>query len=119
MTKTNLKFAGIGSRETPEEILEIMENISEDFCKIGFILRSGGAKGADQSFERGCNRVNGNKEIFYAKDATDQSIKLAQKYTKNIIGNMRKYVQRLLGRNMQIINGINLNDPVEFVVCYT
>ena len=40
-------YAGIGSRETPTEILNIFENIGFYLAKNNFILRSGHAGGAD------------------------------------------------------------------------
>ena len=46
-------FAGIGSRETPPEIQTLMAQITEELCSQGYILRSGGAKGADTAFQTG------------------------------------------------------------------
>jgi hypothetical protein len=57
-------FAGIGSRETPIDVLDIMQKLSIVFAKKGWILRSGHAPGADQAFEKGCDKVNGPKEIY-------------------------------------------------------
>lgn len=53
-------YTGIGSRETPPEIQEIMTNYARKLDKLGFILRSGGAMGADTAFEKGST----NKEIY-------------------------------------------------------
>jgi hypothetical protein len=110
-------FAGIGSRKTPNHILEIMEQISEKFTSKEYTLRSGGALGADQAFERGSSL----KEIFLAKDATQESIDLALEYHPNpgALRNMGKYAVGLAGRNMQIVLGLNLDKPVEFIICYT
>lgn len=57
-------YAGIGSRETPEEALAFMRLIGQEFGSNGWILRSGAAKGADSAFESGCDSVRGAKEIF-------------------------------------------------------
>lgn len=46
-------YTGVGSRETPSDIIELMEKIGLALAKQGWTLRSGGAKGADQAFERG------------------------------------------------------------------
>ena len=40
-------FTGIGSRETPQKILEIMRKVSKKMVLSGWTLRSGGADGAD------------------------------------------------------------------------
>ena len=57
-------YAGIGSRETPTEILKLFEKVGYFLAKKNFILRSGHAPGADISFERGADKANGKKEIF-------------------------------------------------------
>ncbi|NYZ25158.1 hypothetical protein HND93_36125, partial [Azospirillum sp. ROY-1-1-2] len=59
-----MHYAGIGSRETPPAVLEVMAAVGERLAQLGWVLRSGGAVGADQAFERGCDRVGGRKEIF-------------------------------------------------------
>jgi hypothetical protein len=116
-----MKYAGIGSRETPEHICEEMKDISFRLSKCGFILRSGGAKGADSSFEYGCDKAKGKKQIFLSEHATKESINLALKYHPNPKALKRKgnFVLGLMGRNMQIISGLNLDDNVDFVVCWT
>lgn len=57
-------YTGIGSRETPEQVLAIMAKIGRYLAEKGWVLRSGGAEGADSSFEAGCDGVNGLKEIY-------------------------------------------------------
>lgn len=49
-------YTGIGSRNTPEDILEIMSDLAFIFHKKGWTLRSGGADGADLAFEEGVKR---------------------------------------------------------------
>ncbi len=44
-------YTGIGSRETPIEILEIFKNIGKYLGEIGYTLRSGGTDGADNYYE--------------------------------------------------------------------
>lgn len=46
-------YTGVGSRETPANILKLMERIGYALASQGWTLRSGGALGADQAFERG------------------------------------------------------------------
>lgn len=52
------KVATIGSRSTPGPILTLMENIGAYLVSNGYIISTGNAKGADQAFARGANRVN-------------------------------------------------------------
>ena len=72
----NFIYAGIGSRKTPIKILKEMTKIANFLNKKGYILRSGGAIGADKAFENG----SGNKkEIFYAKDANKECLEIAKR----------------------------------------
>ena len=59
----SLIYTGIGSRETPQAVLEVMFNIAMDLAP-NWLLRSGHADGADQAFERGCIQGNGQMEIY-------------------------------------------------------
>lgn len=58
-------YTGIGSRETPPEILAEMIKIGDALRAKGFILRSGGAPGADTAFETGCDlHYDQKKEVY-------------------------------------------------------
>ncbi len=46
-------YTGVGSRDTPPEILTMMMLIGFKMAESGYILRSGGAKGADSYFYYG------------------------------------------------------------------
>lgn len=46
-------LTGIGSRETPKDVLEIMRLWAAVTYSMGFGWRSGGADGADEAFEKG------------------------------------------------------------------
>lgn len=63
-TRATRTYAGIGSRNTPVHIQTKMEDLAEALVAHGYILRSGGAAGADSAFERGCDRAQGTKQIF-------------------------------------------------------
>ena len=49
-------YTGIGSRNPPEEILHLMRKLGEVLCDLGWVLRSGGAEGADTAFHEGAMR---------------------------------------------------------------
>ena len=57
-------YTGVGSRNTPQNILDLMVLIGEYLAEKGYTLRSGGAAGADKAFEAGCDNANGNKLIY-------------------------------------------------------
>lgn len=107
-------YAGIGSRQTPEDVLVRMTKMAEWLSGKNFILRSGGAIGADRAFEGGAKK----KEVFFADAATKESIQLASKFHP-AWDRCNNYIKKLHGRNAMIILGESLNSPVAFVVCWT
>lgn len=123
-------FAGVGSRETPPEIIEQMETIAELCCKLGYTLNSGGADGADSAFERVYDRLGGPMNIFlpwpkFNGNASKYQRPKPQAYEIAATVHpawqyMRKDTFRhLIARNMHQILGWSLTDPVDFVVCFT
>ncbi len=122
-----LYFAGIGSRETPDRVLILMEEFAQEAARLDLILRSGGAPGADQAFERGCDRHPGDKEIFIPwkgfenrtghlplPEAGDLAARVHPYYR-----NMKRPSKLLVSRNMHQIQGIDLLTPCDFVLCWT
>ncbi len=112
MTKA---YTGIGSRETPGKILTIMENLAMALKTQGWTLRSGGAKGADSAFERG---AGSSKQIFYASDATQAAMEIAQK-SHPAWHRCSEYARKLHARNAFQVLGSDLKTPSRFVVCWT
>ena len=51
-------YAGVGSRQTPPEILETMADIAQTLGDAGTALSTGGAHGADKAFETGALRTH-------------------------------------------------------------
>jgi hypothetical protein len=60
-------MTGIGSRDTPRDVLDTMTNLMYELHKDGWILRSGGASGADDAFEKGILNYTGKIEEDYAE----------------------------------------------------
>ena len=120
-------YAGIGSRKTPLYMLGHLEYLGLEMADRGYILRSGGAQGSDQAFERGCDRVNEDlKEIFFPKDAKHPDAAWAFEEVKKHIPegypkleDMKPFVQLILARNMMQILGRHGDSPSEFVICWT
>ena len=57
-------YTGIGSQKTPLNIMGVMRGIGQYMASEGWTLRSGGASGADISFEEGSDLALGKKEIY-------------------------------------------------------
>lgn len=49
-------YTGIGSRQTPTDVLDLMHDVAYALAKDGWILRSGAAGGADTAFENGARQ---------------------------------------------------------------
>lgn len=112
-----MRYAGIGARTTPPAMLDWMTQMAAVLCSRGYLLRSGGAKGADRAFERSHPNPL-TKSIFRADDATPEAYDLAAKYHP-AWERCDQYAQALHARNGMILLGQYLNDPVDFVVCWT
>ncbi len=124
----NVCYSGIGSRKTPDNILEMMKEIAKNLAKEGYILRSGGAEGADSAFEKGCDEVGGKKEIYLPwknfngnssslYNISKEAFELAKKF--HPAWSYLKYGAKCLhSRNGYQILGLDLITPVALVVCY-
>jgi hypothetical protein len=122
-------YAGIGSRETPQEVCNLFETLGEWLARHGYILRSGHAQGADQAFERGCDRAGGQKEIYLpwkGFEGSNSTFVLANQQAYTIAeqfhpywANLSEGAKKLQARNSHQVLGENLNTPSAFVVCST
>ena len=122
-------YAGIGARETPGEICLIMTQIARWLAEESWVLRSGGAVGADIAFEQGCDLANGNKEIFLPQKAYNKHTsilytppKSAYDLIDTLWGDLlhrSQLVRSLFARNCQQILGADLNSPCNLVICWT
>lgn len=129
----SLIYAGIGSRETPQDVLEVMYNIAVDLAP-NWILRSGHAAGADMAFEQGCIAGNGAKEIYLpwhgfngAPNNHPQYIR--PKATQELADFSAQFhpawdkcsdpVKLMHMRNAYQILGADGESPVDLVICWT
>ena len=120
-------YAGIGSRETPPEIMQIMTDAARILSDLGYCLRSGGAPGADSAFEAGAT----HKQIFLPwKNFNNNPSPLFTPALKAYrIAELHHpawlkcgfAAKKLHARNSHQILGpsSDLDDPVEFVLCWT
>lgn len=110
-------YTGIGSRSTPIAELEIITRIAYFLETNGFILRSGGAEGADQAFEKGVSRPD-MKRILRPKHSTAEAEEIASQIHP-MWSACNEYARKLHGRNVQLILGEDLKSPSEFVLAWT
>ena len=60
-------YTGVGSRETPQEVLSLMREYSRIMALLGWSFRSGGANGADTAFYDGWYDASEEGEITYGE----------------------------------------------------
>lgn len=121
-------YAGIGSQETPEDICYFFTNFAAYAENHGWLLRSGGANGADTAFENGVKHPI-NKDIFLPwgafngnKSMLIKPSPLAFEMASRIHPNWEacsEGTKKLHARNIHQVLGSTLNDPVRFVICWT
>jgi alkylated DNA repair dioxygenase AlkB len=116
-----MTYAGIGSRETPKEVMDQMTELAKELESRGYTLRSGGAQGADTAFEKG---VTSKKEIFPgAQKSGEREMKIAREIhpNPNALDNSKnpQFVWNLMARNTNQVFGKNLDTPVDFVIAWT
>lgn len=130
---TEMLYAGIGSRQTPLDVLDAMKYVGGHLANEGWLLRSGHAMGADQAFETGAKEQNGKLEIFlpwdgynggYVKDG--YIVPHFQEKLLNIAAMhhprwqyLSNGAKRLHARNVCQILGVNCDNPVTLVICWT
>lgn len=122
-------YSGIGSRNTPEPILEQMEALGRELAGFGYTLYSGGADGADSAFEKGCDQVLGSKQIFLPWKGFNNNYskyfiqpKEAEEIAKSIHPAWKACsygARKLHSRNVQQVLGYDLKTPTSFVICWT
>ena len=107
-------YTGIGSRQTPKDILMLMTTIARKLAALGWTLRSGGADGADSAFESGA----GLKNIYLAHHATPASTAIAARFHP-AWNRCSEFARKLHGRNSFQVLGSDLNTPSSFLLCWT
>lgn len=121
-------YAGIGSRVTPENVLQVMKKLAIVLAKDGWTLRSGAADGADTAFEKGCDSVMGNKEIYLPwkcfnnsdstlYNLTSSAEEIAFQFHPNLYAQSEAVI-KLMTRNTYQVLGPKLSTPSKFILCY-
>ena len=117
-------YAGIGSRETPRDILEVMTKVATILNREGWILRTGDAKGADAAFRTGAS----NKQVYTIKSLSQISKEMCDicyndliTLHPNVNAVMRKpWAKEYLMRDFLQVRGYHPNDTLSsFIICWT
>jgi hypothetical protein len=109
-----MTYAGVGSRNTPPEVLKQMTELAKELEKKGYTLNTGDAVGADTAFGKGTNK----KTVFTADDATNKTRVIAKEIHPKPDALAGKSLD-LQARNTNQVFGKNLDTPVDFIVVWT
>jgi hypothetical protein len=124
---SNRTYTGIGNRDTPQFYLDVMTKVAALLEQKQYILRSGGADGADSAFYQGVrNKLNceiylpwkGFNDLDYQYHIPNEAYRILE----NVCPYMDKltpFLLKLYGRNVLQILGNDLSHPSKFVICYT
>lgn len=129
-------YAGIGSRATPPQILQVMSALARKL-EPTHGLRSGGATGADQAFEAGVNDIAA-QQIFLpdrsfqgrfagspgyinatALPAWQQAMATVDQFHWSQYPLKSDWIKKLMARNAMQVLGPDLQTPSKFVVAWT
>lgn len=131
-------YAGVGSRETPGDVLEVMTRFARHMESRGYILRSGGANGADTAFENGASDAmreiflpwpgfNGRSSRF--ERPSEAAMLMGATFHPRLSTlspqhpdwqqNRTQTLRKLMGRNVHQVLGQGLDVPVKFLICWT
>ncbi len=122
-------YTGVGSRETPPEVLQTMRELAHDLARCGWVLRSGGADGADSAFEQGCLEAQGDSHIYlpwrgFNRNASplfgvDEAALTLAATVHPAWDRLQQGPRKLHARNCYQVLGSALDVPSELTVCWT
>ena len=125
-------YAGVGARKTPGPVLERMRDMAANLAGRGWHLRTGGAKGADDAFARavsaerrtvfipwrGYNGWNGSEGRALAAGELE-ALRAAAAPHHPAWQRCAPKVRDLHARNVAILMGADMREPVNAMVCWT
>lgn len=126
-----MKIAGIGSRETPKRILNLMVDIGKFCNELKIPIYSGHADGADWAFELGAqescitflpwdgfNNHLSSKATQIVVKPTEELIKITKEFHPKPEA-LSSGSLNLMCRNACQVLGLDLKSPVDLVICWT
>lgn len=131
-------YTGVGSRSTPPNIQELMTDLAFKLSQNSWVLRSGGAEGADVAFEQGALNSFADylPEIylpwitFNNHDAMSEGIIIPNKFHNwdeaqaiaceihPAWNNLSPAAKTLHTRNVYQVLGKDLSSPSKFLLCW-
>lgn len=121
-------YIGVGSRETPPDMLYAIQTLAASLWAKHWTLRSGGAEGADSAFERGAGPLSViylpwrgfNKR--WGLNVVERPSMAAYAMAETVHpawSRLSSGARAMHARNCHQVLGTNLDDPSHFVICWT
>lgn len=133
-------YTGVGSRETPHDIMIMMTALAYQLNDQGWTLRSGAADGADSAFEKGADaglyetlkeiyipwgsfsdRWHGQKGVFCLSRLPKHLVDKANGIASQVhpaFDRLKLGAKKLHTRNVFQVLGQTLDNPSKFLVCW-
>jgi hypothetical protein len=135
MTSGVPSYAGIGSRQTPAHIQQVMRTSATRLAGAGYNLRTGGASGADTAFHHGAHGAGGAIELYLPWPGFAGGLPPGERTTVVERPSAAAYElaaafhpawkrltatgRALHARNSHQVLGLDLGSPATFVLCWT
>lgn len=126
---TRRVFTGVGSRSTPLDVGGLMAAIACKLVRGGWILRSGGADGADLAFESGVTEGERAKHIYLPYPGFNGSASSRSQLRPACFEMARQvhpawdrctdFARKAHARNAFQVMGDDLQSPSDLLVCWT
>lgn len=125
-------YTGVGSRQTPRDVLALMEQIALKLASDSpFVLRSGGADGADAAFARGAGdraeiylpwrsfAPGQHEHAHIMVTGDDPDARTIAAATHPAWERVTRGGRALHTRNVHQVLGRDLDQPSDFMLCWT
>lgn len=118
-------YTGVGSRETPDNICDLMTTIAKFLSSQGWTLRSGHAPGADMAFEDGAVKAdiylpwpNFNGSDSPHSSVCDRAYAMAR-LVHPAWDRCSSAAKKLHARNVYQVHGHLFTEPSKMLICWT
>lgn len=127
MKERAIVYAGAGSRKAPREVLRLAERVAARLAELGLVLRTGGAEGMDEAWERGARSRGGKVELYLPWNGfrgkkgvlpLPQAYPIAAPFHPKW-GELGKGTRALMARNAHVVLGEDLATPAAFLLVWT
>lgn len=119
-------YTGVGSRETPDDVMAQIREVSAKLALFGYAVRSGGAHGADTAFAEGAGDEShiylpwrGFKSGAARSDAPSIDAYRMAATVHPAWAQLSRGARALHARNCHQVLGDDLQTPSIFLVCWT